>query len=89
MSFVGIGFTEQIVPLLRILYYNGSIVTWTVAGLTTAKSMPLIFHCLHDELGKSVTYITTDSQSASLSWNKAPGAYDQIFYCQTIAGLWI
>jgi hypothetical protein len=29
---------------------------------------------------ESESNVTTDSQSASLSWNKAPsGAYDQIF----------
>jgi hypothetical protein len=30
-------------PTLRILFYNGSLVTWTVASLTTAKFKPLIF----------------------------------------------
>jgi hypothetical protein len=35
------GFTEQIMPILRILCYNGSLVTWTVVGLTTAKFKPL------------------------------------------------
>jgi hypothetical protein len=34
---VSTGFTEQIMPILRILCYNGSLVTWTVVGLTTAK----------------------------------------------------
>jgi hypothetical protein len=35
------------------------------------------------------SYVTTDSQSASLSWNKAPisGLQPDIYYCQTIAGL--
>jgi hypothetical protein len=33
-SLVSTGFTEQIIPILRILYYNGSLVTWTVVGLT-------------------------------------------------------
>jgi hypothetical protein len=37
------GFTEQIMPILRNLCYNGSLVTWTVVGLTTAKFKPLIF----------------------------------------------
>jgi hypothetical protein len=30
-------------PVLRILCYNGSSVTWTVVSLTTAKFKPLIF----------------------------------------------
>jgi hypothetical protein len=33
--------------------------------------------------------LTTDGQSASLSWNKAPiwGLRSDIYYCQTVAGL--
>jgi hypothetical protein len=30
-------------PILRILCYNGSLVTWTVVSLTTAKFKPLTF----------------------------------------------
>jgi hypothetical protein len=35
------------------------------------------------------SYITTDGQSASLSWNKAPvwGLRPELYYCQTVAGL--
>jgi hypothetical protein len=35
------------------------------------------------------SYVTTDGQSASLSWNKAPiwGSRPDIYYCQTVAGL--
>jgi hypothetical protein len=36
-SSISTGFTEQIMPVLPILCYNGSLVTWTVIGLTTAK----------------------------------------------------
>jgi hypothetical protein len=36
-SSVSTGFTEQIMPILRILCYNGSLDTWTVVGLTTAN----------------------------------------------------
>jgi hypothetical protein len=39
-SSVSTGFTEQIMP---ILHYNGSLVTWTVVGLTTARFKPLIY----------------------------------------------
>jgi hypothetical protein len=40
-------------------------------------------------LFESESYITTDSQSASLSWNKAPVwlLRPDFYYCQTIAGL--
>jgi hypothetical protein len=34
---------KQIISILRILCYNGSLVTWTVVSLTTAKFKPLIF----------------------------------------------
>jgi hypothetical protein len=36
-------------------------------------------------------YVTTDSQSASLSWNKAPtwGLRPNFYYCQAVAGLLI
>jgi hypothetical protein len=35
------------------------------------------------------SYVTTDGQSASLSWNKAPiwGIIPDLYYCQTVAGL--
>jgi hypothetical protein len=38
-----------------------------------------------------MSYITTDGQSASLSWNKAPiwGLRPDFYYCQTVAGLLI
>jgi hypothetical protein len=38
---------------------------------------------------KSESYITTDGQSASLSWNKAPirSLRPDFYYCQTVAGL--
>jgi hypothetical protein len=37
------GFAKQIIPILSILCYNGSLVTWTVVSLTTAKFKPLTF----------------------------------------------
>jgi hypothetical protein len=42
-------------------------------------------------LSESESYITTDGQSASLSWNEAP-VWDlrpDFYYCQTVAGLLI
>jgi hypothetical protein len=40
-------------------------------------------------LSESESYITTDGQSASLSWNKAPiwGLRPDLYYCLTVAGL--
>jgi hypothetical protein len=40
---------------------------------------------------ESQSYVTTDGQSASLSWNKAPiwGLRPDIYYCQIVAGLLI
>jgi hypothetical protein len=42
-SSVSSGFAKQIMSFLIILYYNGSLVTWTVVSLTTAKFEPRIF----------------------------------------------
>jgi hypothetical protein len=36
-------FTKQIMPILHILCYDGSLVTWKVTCLTTAKFKPPIF----------------------------------------------
>jgi hypothetical protein len=37
----------------------------------------------------SQSYVTTNNQSASLSWNKAPiwGLRPDLYYCETVAGL--
>jgi hypothetical protein len=42
-------------------------------------------------LSQSQSYVTTDGQSASLSWNKAPvwGSRPDFYYCQTVAGLFM
>jgi hypothetical protein len=39
---------------------------------------------------QSQSYVTTDSQSASLSWNKASiwGLIPDHYYCQTVSGCW-
>jgi hypothetical protein len=42
-SSVSPGFSEQIMPILRVICYNGSLVTWTVVNLTTAKFKTYIF----------------------------------------------
>jgi hypothetical protein len=40
-------------------------------------------------LSQSQSYVTTDDQSASLSWNKVPiwGLRPDLYYCLTVAGL--
>jgi ABC-type Fe3+-siderophore transport system permease subunit len=35
--------SEQIMPILRILCYNGSLVIWTYVSLITVKFKPIIF----------------------------------------------
>jgi hypothetical protein len=49
-SSVSTGFTKQIMPVLSIWCYNGSLVTWTVVSLTTVKFKPLISILLADSL---------------------------------------
>jgi hypothetical protein len=43
----------------------------------------------YEEALESESYVTTDGQSASLSWNKAPSGSlrPDLYYCQTVAGL--
>jgi hypothetical protein len=68
-----------------------SLTHWTVLNdvcLTNAlKNLLLISHCFETE---SESYITTDGQSAILSWSKAPiwGLRPDFYYCLTIAGFW-
>jgi hypothetical protein len=52
---------------------------WTGLDVTTATPNRLLFE----------SYITTDGQSASLSWNQAPiwGSRQDFYYCLTAAGL--
>jgi hypothetical protein len=42
-SSVSTGFGKQNMPIVCILCYNGSLVTWRVVSLTAAKFKPLIF----------------------------------------------
>jgi hypothetical protein len=42
-SSVSAGFAKQIMPISPISCYNGSLVTWTVVSVTTAKFKPRIF----------------------------------------------
>jgi hypothetical protein len=63
-----------------------------VLGLISSLQSLEFFIWISDsrtELSQSQSYVTTDGQSASLSWNKAPiwGLQPDFYYCQTIAGL--
>jgi hypothetical protein len=42
-SSVSPGIAKQIMPIMRIFFYNGILVTWTVVSLTIAKFKPLLF----------------------------------------------
>jgi hypothetical protein len=79
-------FAKQIMSLLLILCYNGSLVTWTVISLAPTKFEPLIFST---DCSKSQSCVTTDGQSTNLSWCQAPICSPRPdFYCsQTVVGL--
>jgi hypothetical protein len=55
--------------------------------LTGWRLFPQLTHCP----SPSQSYITTDVQSASLSWNRAPiwGLWPDFYYCQTVADLFV
>jgi hypothetical protein len=57
--------------------------------LTTNPWLQACLHLLNCLKAESESYDTTDGQSASLSWNKAPvwGLRPDFYYCQTVAGL--
>jgi hypothetical protein len=98
---VSTDFAKQIMPILRILCYNGSLDTLTVVILATAKFKPHIFFIVwfrlflyrehvhsHDLVRpRVVSYVTIDDRSANVS--KAPicGLRPHFCYCQTVAGL--
>jgi hypothetical protein len=75
-----------------------SVVRWLTIHSSTFNSIQL-FNCLLSSLedesllnqskSQSQSYVKTDGQSASLSWNKAPnwGLRPEFYYCQTVAGL--
>jgi hypothetical protein len=42
-SSISPGFAKQIMPILRVLYYDGSLVNWKILSLTNTKFKPLIF----------------------------------------------
>jgi hypothetical protein len=87
----------DLVPIYWSVTYSTSVVCWL-----TRNSLTLNFWILlriTNELSwtelssqsqsQSQSYVTTDGQSASLSWNKAPiwGLIPDLYYCMTVAGL--
>jgi hypothetical protein len=68
----------------------------TIEELCFLLTVPRMLHKDYDRKGslsqsQSQTYVKTDDQSASLSWNKAPiwGLRPDFHYLQTIGGLLI
>jgi hypothetical protein len=58
-------------------------------SLLFTHSLTTTYNSLCYSSGELSLYVTTDGQSASLSWNKAPvwGLRPDFYYCQTVAGL--
>jgi hypothetical protein len=74
---------QQLCKTRSIPYWTTSVFTSTV----TNDERPITAHTLNS-FSQSQSYITTDGQSASLSWNKGPiwGLRPDLYYCQTVAG---
>jgi hypothetical protein len=84
-------YTHAVARLLILHNWN---VNWTRSAIFSASlSEPNSRLTAHLELrnstadSESESYITTDGQSASLSWNKAPiwGLRPDFYYCQIVA----
>jgi hypothetical protein len=74
----------------------GAPPTWRVlfsSPLTTRRATVKVFDASSTResflLGRVESYVTTDGQSASVSWNKAPiwGLRPDIYYCHKVVGL--
>jgi hypothetical protein len=90
-------------PILHMLCYNGSFTTakfkslillWLALPCPILRTCSLSWFCmsaccLHNEQAQSKCYVTTDGQSASLSWCQEPtwGLRPDFYYCQRVAGL--
>jgi hypothetical protein len=86
-SSVSTGFTEQFMPILRILCYNGSLVTWTVVGLTTAKFKPLIFSTtLLILLWPFITPQHVPPENTVFTGPLPSSGYPSVIVCTCIAG---
>jgi hypothetical protein len=66
---------------------------WWISHVVWLSDWSLVSRILDLELyspwTESESYVTTDGESASLSWNKAPiwGLRPDFYYCQTFVGL--
>jgi hypothetical protein len=74
--------------LLQYIYMHALILR------TSRPRLPHLLTNHHHHLSvpfRSLSYVTTDGQPASLSWNKAPiwGLQPDLDYCLTFAGLLI
>jgi hypothetical protein len=63
--------------------------TITASFLTIHRHPAIQYYINETYTSESGSYITSDGQSASLSWNKAPtwGLWPDLYYCQTVTGL--
>jgi hypothetical protein len=78
IGFIGTSLHLQSIMTAHTLNSFWTKSVWQNSGWTECQS-------------RSQSYVTTDDQSASLSWNKAPiwGLRPELYYCQTVAGLLI
>jgi hypothetical protein len=65
---------------MQVTYFNSRVVAFF--------AVTVLWRFVESE-SESESYVTTDCQSASLSWNKAPiwSLRPDFYYCQTVAGL--
>jgi hypothetical protein len=77
----------QSYPLCNILSDERMCLCREYAWLFIGRTRPLLVQALQNRYSQS--HVTTDGQSASLSWNKAPiwDLRPGFYYCQTVAGL--
>jgi hypothetical protein len=77
--------TQIIITLSRYKVFN----CWTALNDVLRLTDESVTNLWRISLSEWVSYITTDGQSASLSWCQAPisGLRPDFYYCQTIAGL--
>jgi hypothetical protein len=81
----------DLVLIYKLITYSVSVFhCLTLHGCTLNYWIALwILLQMTEWLSQSRRYVTTDGQSTSLSWNKAPiwDFWPDFYYCQTVAGL--
>jgi hypothetical protein len=70
-----------------VSFYNLAWTEYRTLSPTARVFVCCNLHIQSQSQSQSQSYITTDGQSASLSWNKAPirGLRSDFYYCQTVA----